>query len=194
MELIIASILVGIVTMGLIAAEQAVRMSRQSSFRDNQVSAQLQAAMTMMTRDANLTVGDATNTGIYQYSDATRRTICFRQGAGNSNIYTDDVWACWSVDMADGNLTSRHGLNAFDTLTVRVASTIDWVRLTDLNFFSLIDTGNLVIAPSNAIAVGKVQQLEIHLQSSFNTTIPAHPIENPEYILETYISPAGLSR
>ena len=86
-ELIIASILVGIVTMGLIAAEQTVRMSRQSSARDNQVTTNMQAMMLAMTKDVNLMSGDYASPGYHTTCDGTNATlsVCLRHAAGDVN-------------------------------------------------------------------------------------------------------------
>ena len=95
-ELLIASVLVGIVTLGLIAAEEAVRVSRQSSHRDSQVSAQLQAAMLKLTNDASLTVGDAVDTGIFVDTlDLGRGKDLLSPCKRRSNTYSDDIWHCW---------------------------------------------------------------------------------------------------
>lgn len=201
-ELIIASVLVGVVTLGLIAAEQTVRMSRQSSHRDAQVSAQLQSAMIKLTRDASLTVGDAIDTGIYQYSSGNDRTICFRQAAGDANSYSDDVWNCWWADVssAAGTLTSCGNLVNPLTTCAGQPSQFDWVRLkfegSYTTFYSVSDETQTVITPANPwyILSTKISYINLDLRSRFNPDISAHPIENPDYILTGRISPSGLSR
>ncbi len=205
-ELIIASVLVGIVTLGLIAAEQAIRMSRQSSNRDAQISAQMQAAMIRLTKDASLTVGDSVNSGIYQYSSGTtERAICFRQAGGDANTYTDDFWYCWTIKISSGNglLLSCGGpllTNPINDCTAD-ATVIQWVTLTFggtyTTFYSVFDDAATpaVIAPTGAIITNsRISYIQLDLQSRFNPAVAAHPIENPEYTLTSRISPPGLSR
>lgn len=198
-ELIIATVLVGIVTLGLVAAEQAVRMSRQSSMRDSQISGQMQATMLVLNRSASLTVGDSADTGIYQYLSGTDMTTCFRQGTGDVNVYTDDVWSCWWVNRATGLLSSCENLNNTVTSCAGQASLRSWVTLTFdasyTRFYSVVDTSDTVIAPGNAIVTGtKVAYIQLTLKSLYNTSKAEHPIENPEYTLTANVSPAGLSR
>lgn len=200
-ELIIASVLVGIVTLGLIAAEQAVRMSRQSSHRDAQVSAQLQSAMIKLNRDASLTVGDTTDTGIYQYSAGNDLSICFRQAAGDANVYTDDFWNCWSVHTSSGLLTSCSIPIVSDPFSTCIGKPdqFDWVRLkfegTYVTFYSVINTSGATIVPANTIITNqRISYIQLDLRSRFNPAANGHPIENPDYALNARISPSGLSR
>lgn len=200
-ELIVASVLVGIVTLGLVAAEQAVRMSRQSSNRDAQISAQMQAAMIRISNDSNLTVGDATNTGIYQYAFGNDLTICFRQANGDPNIYTDDQWTCWWADSPSGALASCRNLVAPVTTCVGQATRVNWVTLIPLGtgtyptFYSVFDGTESVIIPAGAnIMNTTISYIQIDLRSRPNPGIAEHPIENPDYRLTSRISPVGLSR
>ncbi len=202
-ELIVASILVGIVTLGLIAAEQAIRMSRQSSNRDSQISAQLQAAMTALSKDINSTVGDASDTGIYQYAVGNNLSVCFRYAQGDPNIYSDDRWSCWTANTdTDSGLLSACRNLALPTSDCRLSlapTKIDWATLTFdgtyTTFFSVLDDSAAVIAPASAIITGrKISYIDIQLKSRFNPAVASHPIENPEYTLTSRFSPVGLSR
>ncbi len=199
-ELIIASVLVGIVTLGLIAAEQAIRMSRQSSNRDAQISAQMQAAMIKLSKDASFTVGDSLDSGIYQSSLGNNRAICFRQAQGDANTYTDDSWSCWTIDTTSGLLLSCLPAPQIpvDDCTGN-ASEIEWVTLTNKTFYSVFDDATpnpAIILPAAPwyITNSGISYIQIDLTSRFNPAVNEHPIENPEYALTTRISPPGLSR
>lgn len=200
MELLITSVLVGIVTIGLIAAEQVVRMSRQSSARDNQVTTQLQAAMTLLTADANLTVGDANDTGIYQYKNGIKRQmICFRYSSGDVNTYADDLLNCWSSNDTTKELWSCRGLVSTVQDCTLSANKLYWGKLSNSEFFGVYDSSGTLFADSNFSRpggglVGSVGYIEINLQSRYSLTQAAHPINNPDYNLRTQISPVGLSR
>ncbi len=185
-ELIIASVLVGIITLGLVAAEQAVRMSRQSSSRDSKVSAQMEAAMLLLTKDASLTVGDATNTGIYPYDSGTDTTICFRQSADDVNSYADDDWICWWADKINGFLFRSQLLD--DHVNTWVAPTSS--AILPIKFEGTYTTFYNVVTDVN----GKISHIQLTLKYRYDISKPAHPIENPDYELTANISPAGLSQ
>lgn len=198
-ELIVASVLVGIVTLGLVAAEQAVRMSRQSSNRDAQISAQMQAAMMRISKDSNSTVGDFSNTGIYQYAVVNDITICFRHANGDANSYTDDLWNCWWANRSSRALASCENLVNPVTTCAGQASLLTWTTLTFegtyQTFYSVFDVTDGIVAPAGAnITNTKISYIQIDLRSRPNPTLPEHPIENPNYRLTSRISPAGLSR
>lgn len=198
-ELIVASVLVGIVTLGLIAAEQAVRMSRQSANRDSQVSSQLHAAMIRLTKDASLTTGDSSDSGIYQYSGINGNAICFRQADNDVNSYTDDTWNCWATQ--NSILSSCGPLLSPVTDCTGQSSSIQWITLTfDAGytiFFSVFDNSSTpaIIPPAGAtITNTNISYIQLDLKSRGNLTNSAHPVSNPEHTLTSRVNPAGLSR
>ena len=184
-ELLIASALVGIVTLGLVAAEQAVRTSRVSSSSDSQLSAKLQATMIQLSRDASQTVGDANDTGIWQFSSANDNTVCFRQAAGDPNSYSDDPWFCWWADKLTGNLWSCGNLLDQHTSCQGLPANQKhlWGTLSDTNFYSLVNNSQ-----------GQIDHIQLNLVSRYDTTKAVHPITNPDYTLSAEINPPGLSR
>lgn len=198
-ELIVASILVGIVTLGLIAAEQAVRMSRQSANRDSQVSSQLHAAMIRLTKDASLTAGDSSDSGIYQHSGINDKAICFRQAGNDVNSYADDTWNCWTTQ---NSVLSSCGplLSPVNDCTGQ-SSIIRWITLTyDTGytiFFSVFDNSPTpaIIPPTSAIITNtRISYIQFDLKSRGDLTSSAHVVSNPEHTLTSRINPAGLSR
>lgn len=203
-ELIVASVLVGIVTLGLVAAEQAVRMSRQSSNRDAQISAQLQAAMTRLTQQANATVGDTSDTGIYQYSSGEDLSICFRSANGDANSYADDRWNCWNTNTSTGLLTNCEGIaGLLPPTSCAAAGPIQWGTLTFnattyTTFFTVVDDTGATIPPvagvGEIIRDRKIAYIQLELTSRADPSRPEHPINNPQYTLTSRISPVGLSR
>lgn len=190
-ELLIACALVGIVTLGLIAAEQAIRTSRQSSSRDNQLSAQLQATMLRLTRSASLTSGDAVDTGIVEYITQDR-TVCFREAAGDPNTYADDKWNCWWYNSLNQDLTSCEGLdNPSPSACPGPATQKTWIKITNPNpnFYTLVS-----IPPATPIPPAKLDYIQIDLISLFDPLSTKHDISNPEYRLTSNVNPPGLSR
>lgn len=196
-ELLVASVLVGIVTLGLISAEYTIRTSRLSSVRDSQISAQLQAAMIRLSRDANLTVGDPANSGIREFPAGSDRTVCFREAlaGGIDSTYSNSVWNCWwREELAAGrsNLTSCSYTSPTapqsNCAGAGVANVKFWVRLSndppaDPEFYTIVPN-----------ASGQFDHIELDLISRFDLSAPAHAISNPEYHLSSQINPQSQSR
>jgi len=199
MELLITSVLVGIVTVGLIAAEQVVRMSRQSSARDNLVSTQMQAMMLALTTDISKTTGDYASTGIYLEDNPIPtvylKSACFRYPYGDVNTYSDDRWSCWTFDMDSGILLSCSNLNAPVSDCTASPGVQDWssIKYTKLAISVIDNTGNYI--PSTGLVTNSsVAYIRVRIITRYDTNKDADPISNPDYKLESNISPVGLSR
>lgn len=198
MELLVTSVAVGIVTMGLIAAEQSTRLSRISSARDTQLSAYLQSMMLAMRRDASLTYGDYSDTGIFQNFDGGGKlnAICFRRiDPANVNSYTGGFWFCWTLKASKIYSCSPV---AADTTTTDCSSaanqqTWDFTPFSSLGL-SVVDKNDTTISSAGRLSGISVGGIKINLYSAFDSTQAAHPIQNPDYSLQTTVDPVGLSR
>ncbi len=184
-ELMIASALVGIVTLGLVAAEFTVRNSRQSSARENQVSAQLQSAMLQLSRDVSLLVGDASDTGIVINTSGNDQTICFREAAGDPNLYSDDLWNCWWYKDSTKELTScRQLAGPPPTTCLGQANKKMWIKITNgSTFYSLVPSAT------------QIDYILLDLATRYDaTSADTSEISNPGYQIQSKINPPGLSR
>ncbi len=202
-ELIVASVLVGIVTMGLIAAEQNVRMSRQSSSRDNFVTTQIQAMMLTITRDINMLSGDYANSGIYLETGAGNYLIkaCFRHADGDINSYIDDKWNCWTFDRGGtDNIYSCENMTdpSFPASCTNVSGYITWSkpRFDKLEITPYIspDSAPIPVVMNSEVQNRRITSILVRLSSRYDMSKPADPITNPDYFLESLLSPVGLSR
>ncbi len=213
-ELLVTSVLVGIVTLGLIAAEQAVRLSRNASLRDSQVSIQIQAIALSLSRDISLTVGDFSDAGIYLQYDVLGLLAfsCFRHAAGNVNSYSDDLWYCWQYDRR-ANVPFLQGATRFiyscgDLVTIPATNSClslpadqyhTWdIKFTDLGI-TVMDTANVAIDPTGFNPPGyirnqSINSIRLHLSTLYDISQPESPIENPRYTIDTWINPPGLSK
>lgn len=184
-ELLVASALVGVVTLGLLAGEYTVRSSKVSSLRDSQLSTQMQSTMIRLTRDASLAVGDAGNSGIRTFTPGTDSTICFREATGAvDSTYTNTVWNCWWYNSATSELSScDNQTDPPQSTCVGVPTRKFWVRITDPVFYTL-----------QTNASGQFDHIDFNLTSRFDISRPVHEISNPQYRLSSQVSPQSMSR
>lgn len=189
-ELLVATVMIGIVMIAVISVDLAVRHSQQSSSKDALLTAQVQAAMTKISRDAGLTVGYETDPGIQQFSGGSN-TICFRhdvadaQGKYSPEFFLDDTWTCWEAETTTGSLWNCWNLDSPPPGCSSVAASQKkkWLTVTDTNFFEVVMT------PEN-----QIDRINIQLTSRANPAQARNPLTNPEYSLASSISPPGLSR
>jgi prepilin-type N-terminal cleavage/methylation domain-containing protein len=185
-ELLVASILIGIVMAGVVSYSFSIKQFQDSTNKSTVLAARVAAAMSFITKDASLAVGDATNPGILTYSSGNRRSICFRHDIlGTPNDYADDNWVCYyKHNPADdlrrcpnptppppptNNGQCGGGSKSFFPLTV-------------VDFYTVVNDG-----------AGRLKYIEIIL-SAKHASGAINPITNPEYTLTTRINPLGLAR
>ncbi len=184
-ELIIASALVGIVMIGAISIDYALRTSRQNLSISGDLSNRLAAAMLSLTRDGMQTSGSGDNPGIV-YDDAGNvRNICFRHDVSDPGLFTDDLWNCYSHDAT--NLLYRcENLNAALAADGECPDPRrQLITLTSNNFFDVTTT--------LAEGLTRVESVKFLLTTRQNPAAAAQPLSNPEYSLESVIHPHGQS-
>jgi type II secretory pathway pseudopilin PulG len=194
-ELIVASAIVGIVMLGVISIDYAVRSSKKNISETSLMVMQTSAAMHQITRDAMRVVGDHSsdaNRGISWDAVGDIQNICFRYDADNDpNDYTNDLWTCFSLDArswaAHRNTLYRctdRGTALAADITCEIAGDpqIQILPWAQTNFFTVNQTGSLI------------DSIGIDLLTRVRPTAAANVITNPEYRLQSIISPPGLSR
>jgi type II secretory pathway pseudopilin PulG len=209
LELLVTSVLVGIVIVGAVAVDYAIRKSRQSADRASVTRGAVQQAMLRMHRDAAKVVGDEsakdtatpwTSRGIFANAIGPFRTICFREDvSGTPGIFSDDNWNCYEHRSTDNHISRCVRTNAevlIEFVPGFVACDIQpqferIIRASDPNFFTLpLDAQN------------HIEYVELRVQTHYNchingntcSVLSNNPIENPQFTLTTRISPQGLSR
>ena len=97
-ELMIATILVGIVMAGVVSVDFGIRNMRGSASKMNDAMSNVSVAMLRITQDAQQTTGDRTDVGVSWSTLNQTRAICFRQEATSPtlNDYSDDTWTCYT--------------------------------------------------------------------------------------------------
>ncbi len=186
-ELVIASILVGIVSLGIFSVDYALRGSRAAASDDSILAMKTWATMEHITKNAKLAVGDINSPGIIASSGSNY--LCFRQDTSSTpNDYTDDVWRCYSKfsnNIHTCTKTSAAGASACSSAdeiigTYAVADSCS-VNC-DLFTYTLVQNSSL-----------QKFYLDISLTNRSSPATPSDPMDNPNYSLQTRIFPEGQS-
>ena len=190
-ELIVASILIGIVMIGVISFTSSMKSVQGSASNSTIPSVKLASVMFEISKDASLVTGDQTDPGIDEDDTGPVQHLCFRQdndGAGTANVtpddYTDDAWVCYLMDATNTlhKCIDASFSNCVDGSTPPQFP--DLITLTQNYFFDIIDAG----------ASARIEHIHIELTTRNVPTDAVHPINNPEFTLETNISPLSLGR
>lgn len=186
-ELLVASILIGIVMIGIASFSFVVKQIQGATNRSALLSMRLGGAINYIRRDALLAVGDPSSPGIDTYSAGADRSICFRHDTNNPASYADDTWVCYYYG-PPANVLKR-----CDNPIIRPPTTNgqcdaapdvrQFIFLSNIDFFSIVNDGN-----------GRLDYIEITLTSRYDSGNPAHPVNNPEHTLTTRVSPPGHGR
>ena len=189
-ELLVAAILMGIVMVGLISVNYAIRRMENSTSEATILAMQTAAAMRHITRNGLLTVGHEADPGI-RYDLTTPPSVSylsFRQDVASTPAdFTDDEWTIYT-DAGEANrlYTCRQdaSLGAVPDLTGPCNALQRTMLLNNVNTF----TYQLVRDP----AVPSTY-LEVSLQAQYDVSQPSNPLTNPVQELNVQINPPSHS-
>ena len=184
-ELLVATAVVGIILLGIISVDYALRSTRQNAARGSVLATKVATALTQMANDALLTTGDITNTGVnYDNPPAgNARHICFRYDKTDPNSYTDDRWACYEHSAADNKVNRcEELLNPIVTNCTGFSPRMI-IELSQVEFYTVSTDVN-----------NRIQYIEFTIKARDNPAYAVNPLSNPEYELTTRISPPSLSQ
>lgn len=196
-ELLVASVLVGIVMLGAISVDFAIRNTKLGSSRVEVLSKEVGATILNITRDAMLTAGDNSMdllnanswqaTGIYTYDVGDNfKSICFRQDINSTpENYADDPWACYShgndLDIYRCSVAANPAFAGWQNCNNPSGRKL--VHVTQTDFFDVVPDAD-----------NHIQSIDISLTARSDPNSAVNPVMNPQYSLESSISPPGLSR
>lgn len=193
-ELLMASVLVGIVMLGVASFSVSLNQFQNSTDKSTLIAMKTKAAMARINRDALLAVGDATDPGVYSWTNGSNRnSICFRHDLANTPAdYSDDTWTCYF-----------HG-NSFNVTRCVDPAAGPPPACTNNGqccggateqspLLQLADNASEYAAIVDADGDGRMDYIGITFTTRATWNQPAHPITNPEYTLTTQISPPGHS-
>lgn len=95
-ELIVSSMLIGIVISGVTAFSFALKETERSTSKSSLLAMKTAAAMSMMKKDIEAAVGSYDNRGVLSFSGGGEASVCLRHDTdGNPMDYTNDNWRCY---------------------------------------------------------------------------------------------------
>lgn len=203
-ELLVGTILIGLVMVGIAAFSNAVKQIHSSTDKSTILAMRTAFALKQMSSDAFLAVGsnllaaDSSSAclpdcGLVYDDTDNQRSICFRQDAdGNPISYANDIWICYFkggnnvIERCEGTPVGNIPPANFGQCSANpaVVTAYDYQLIQD-DFFEIVRDVN-----------GRLEYVEITLttRTDPDPANPAHPMDNPEYTLTTRVSPPGLSR
>ena len=186
-ELLVATILMGIVMAGVASFSLVVKQAGETTSSGTILAIQTVTAMRYIKEDALSAVGDNGNRGVVS-SGLFNESVCFRHDTNNTPSYLDDTWACYWYDNASNALWKCASLAAppasFNDCNPAGAA-IKFVTLDPAaaQYFSIVND-----------AQGRFGYVDINLNAIAKPTQAADPIKNPTYQLTTRISPPAHGR
>lgn len=209
-ELLVSTILIGIVMVGVVGFNLLIKNFQDSSNKGTSIAIKAASALSFLRKDAGLAVGNALDSGVLTFFDtpsAPRSTICFRHDSTNSapnntpKDYTDDEWFCTT----HGHSFDLHRcgpLAAPSPDCTLSGSAVDVPILKLVHNTDPAYKGDFFNVPggcgdcSNPGDENHMDYIEINIHTAFKAGAGApvvHPIDNPDYFLTTKIYPSGHS-
>lgn len=189
-ELLVSTILIGIVMTGVAAFSLFVKQARDSTSEGTILAVQTATAMHYMVEDANKAVGDSGARGVV--NSVGQESICFRHDANDPTSYADDTWACYWYDAASDALwkcatrTAVAGAPPVNFADCQAGT--GEVRLVTLDpeapdYFEVVNDAN-----------GRFQYVDITINTIADPGQAASTIANPTQRLFTRVSPPAHGR
>ena len=190
-ELLVSTILMGIVMAGVAAFSLFVKQARDSTSAGSILTVQTATAMHYIEEDALRAVGDNSDRGVV-FDSPGQLSICFRHDVSDPASYADDTWACYWYDASSDALWKCADRDASATIPPANFGDCDQgsnaVKLVTLNpaatdYFEVVDDSD-----------GRFQYVDITLNTIADPGQAASTINNPAYALFTRASPPAHGR
>jgi len=198
-ELLIAAILVGIVMLGAVSVDFAIRRGRQNMVSSNRMAMELEASMLQMTRDAMATTGyygennDGNNgnwidSGIDADGSGPILNICFRNIPDNDpNTFPGDDWTCYSQVTAQYDiLRCDNGNSPLGTDGTCPGGSQVMHENDGANPFFIINT--------NPLNIDDIESITFDLRTCEDLSQAENPTSNPCFSIQSVVSPPSVSR
>ncbi len=180
-ELLVATILMGIVMIGIVSVDFAIRGMQKNVSRDTFVTMRTSAAMLDMAKNAAAMTGDQNNLGFNSNPLTNPDRFCFREDVNSSgglnntpDDYKDDHWICYqqittNISKCNNGIPSDCPAGSF-ILGTAVAGGLSILFTPDS------------IAQNSSIAIS--------IKNRFDPAQAASSQDNPEVTMTTKVSPA----
>lgn len=185
-ELLVASILIGIVMVGVIAVSFAIKKMQETTNKSALLAMRMTAVITHMTKNVALAVGYQDDPGIVVGGASSKQWVSIRQEQGEPGDFTDDRWVIYYY--SDPNLY-------FCTQTVKDGgSAPDWDGNCSESHSQLM-SANVLDAEFTLFNDPEQYQfyLAVELQTIYDSDQGEDLVNNPTFNVESRMSPAGHS-
>ncbi len=192
-ELIVSSILVGIVMVGIASFSSAIKQIQTTNEKSTLLEIRTAAAINHIRRSAVQAVGYQDDPGIItSATGASPAYFSFRQDRNNTpNNFSDDTWVIYS----DGGIAGR-------MYTCTQDATAGPVPNSGIGGGCAIATNLTLLQNISTISYSRVTDdassnlnlyFEINLTTMDDISKPYHPVNNPKYTVNTRIIPPSHS-
>jgi Tfp pilus assembly protein PilW len=201
-ELLVASILVGIVMLGVIGFNFAITTMQNTSSGASVSAVRAAGAMALLRRDIEKAIGDPDNPGILPRAIVDDFMLAIRQENASTPTpgdYTDDQWVCWHHGVSS---TLRRCVNPPVFLAGRPNPDPDFsvrdcmtgggtmaqycteiTTLSEADYYNVVRNGD-----------GQIEYVELSVSVRPDKDSSADPLNNPETTLTTRVNPTMHSR
>jgi len=195
-ELLVAVTMIGILMIGVASFAVAINRLQSATNRSIIVAMKVKAAMAEISQDALLAVGDATDLGVYSWSNnIDANSICFRQDLLNTpQDNSDDTWICYYHGDSFDISRCPGSTHSFPPNCTNYSQCCAGVPESNKTILLSISSSASEYAKVVYDANGKFKYIDLTLTARFDRNKPVHPINNPEHTLTTKVSPTGHSR
>ena len=173
-ELIVASAVIGIIMVGVVSVDYAIKKSKQSISAQTILTMQTGGVMLDISKNIALATGDRNDIGVVDNPN-----VCARQDQNalqTPDDYTDDTWVCYDLS---GTTLSKCNLGLPGGCPIGTSEVVG------NNVTSIIVTPQFI--------AGLRFSVDIQVTCVYDPAEPINPITNPEYILTSCVSPPGHS-
>lgn len=182
-ELLVAMVLMGIVMIGIVSVDFALRGMQKNISRDTFVNMRTSATMLDIAKNAAAMTGDQNNVG---FNNTVPNRYCFREDINSSSVpnntphdYKDDRWICYqqsgtNILKCSGAALSNCGIGSF-ILGTAISGGL-----------------NIQFIP-DSIETVQNSSVTISITNRFNPTQAQSPVDNPEVTMTTKVSPGTQS-
>lgn len=201
-ELIVSSVLVGIIMIGVVSFNFAMKRIEESSSRISILSANAATFLSMIKKDAMKATGYIDDSGVRTFQSGGNRCICFRHDEDDDpNDYDGDVWKCY---LKGGNdyvtrktFGNTHGNGAIPTNTGSCGSAGGGAQL--MRNLIAIDSTEFYNVPGGCgtCAAGTqnlMEYIEINFTAIYDPASGYDPLNNPTVDIRTRVNPIAHNR
>lgn len=193
-ELLVSAALIGIVMMGVMGFNYAMKAIEDTSSKASRSAIRAAAALAMLKKDTERAIGDVTDKGIrYGTNGSGVNSICFRYECASSTPadYSDDCWFCY---WRTGTTLTKCQATGVGVVPIYTA-TGNCQPNTTINLVTLASP--IIFYNVNALisaGMTRIQSVDFTIRCKDNAAIATDPLSNPEQIFTTRVMPLSHSQ